>query len=308
MARLTTLAFSALLFAAPVLADTVLLSSGASYNGHFMGERDTKLTFQDNQGVQYQFPIRDVQSLSLRQDGDTITLRNGKVYYGQLTGPENNTIPFVDRQGVSYQFPTNEVSSIVFSPDWGGPYQSSGHGLVLPAGTEITVMSNLPIDSRNAQPGQTFPAAITQDVMDANGRVVIPRNSDATLMLRSESGGGSIHSGDVILDLDSVTINGVRHSVATSDVVETNGQSVGKNRRTAEYVGGGAALGALIGAIAGGGKGAAIGAAAGAGTGAVGEIVTHGHRVYVPAETTLTFELTEPLVLRPYRDEGPRRY
>jgi hypothetical protein len=164
-------------------------------------------------------------------------------------------------------------------------------------------MSNLPIDSRNAQPGQTFPAAITRDVVGPDGQVVIPRNSDATLMLRSESGGG-IHSGDVILDLDSVTINGVRQQVASSDVVETNNQGLGKNRRTGEYVGGGAVLGALIGAIAGGGKGAAIGAAAGAGAGAASEIVTHGHYVYVPAETTLTFNLDQPLVLRPY---GPER-
>ncbi len=301
MARITLVALSALLLAVSAAADTVYLYSGASYEGHFMGPREARLTFEDNQGVQYQFPIRDVQSLSFNRDGDSVTLRNGKVYNGQLTGPENNAIPFVDRQGIGYQFPTNEVSGITFSPDWGGPYQSSGKGLVLPAGTEISVMSNLPIDSRRAQPGQTFPAAITQDVLAANGRVVIPRNSDATLLLRSESGGG-IHSGDVILDLDSVIINGVRHSVASSDVVQTNGQSIGKNRRTARFVGGGAVLGALIGAIAGGGRGAAIGAAAGAGTGAIGEIVTHGHRVYVPAETTLTFELTQPLVLRPNRE------
>jgi hypothetical protein len=127
---------------------------------------------------------------------------------------------------------------------------------------------------------------------------VIPRNSDATLLLRSENGGG-VHAGDVVLDLDSVMVNGVRQSVVTSDVVETNGPGVGKNRRTGEYVGGGAALGALIGAIAGGGKGAAIGAAAGAGAGVATEIATHGHHVYVPAETRLTFELDRPVMFRP---------
>src|SRR5207244_7207406 len=36
-------------------------------------------------------------------------------------------------------------------------------------------------------------------------------------------------------------------------------EGLGKNKRTAEMVGGGAVLGTLIGAIAGGGKGAAIG-------------------------------------------------
>ncbi len=222
-------------------------------------------------------------------------------------GPQSDSIAFVDQQGVSYQFPTYDVSSLVFVQGWQGPYQSSRPGLVLPVGTEISVMTNLPIDSRHAQPGQTFRATITQDVVGSNGRVVIPRNSDAILLLRNESGGG-IHSGDIVLDLQSVMINGVRHDVDTSDVKETNGQGIGKNRRTAEAVGGMAALGALIGAVAGGGRGAAIGAGAGAGAGAVGEIITHGRRVYVPAETTLTFELDKPLVLRPYdrdRDRSP---
>lgn len=290
--------FSALLLCVSSYADTIVLGSGASYNGHFMGARDARIPFQDNQGVQYQFPVSDVQSLYFAPSGDTVVLRNGKNYFGQLTGPENNMIPFVDSQGIRYRFPTNEVATLTFSGPWSGPYPSSGVGLVLPSGTEISVMSNLPIDSRSAQPGQTFPAAITQDVLDPNGHVIIPRNSDATLLLRSEGGGG-VHQGDIVLDLDSVTINGIRQQVATSDVVETNPHN--NKHRAAKFLGGGAVFGALLGAVAGGGRGAAIGAVAGAGAGAIGEVVTHGKRVYVPAETTLTFELTQPLVLRPYR-------
>ena len=61
--------------------------------------------------------------------------------------------------------------------------------------------------------------------------------------------------------------------------------------RTAEYTGGGAALGAIIGAIAGHGKGAAIGAAAGAGGGALTQVLTKGGSIRVPAETVLTFKL-----------------
>ena len=65
----------------------------------------------------------------------------------------------------------------------------------------------------------------------------------------------------------------------------------GANKRTAEFTGGGAALGAIIGAIAGGGKGAAIGAGAGAGAGAVTQVATKGGAIKVPAETLLTFQL-----------------
>src|SRR5579875_1193858 len=121
MRRITLVPALGLLLSLVSAADTVVLYSGASYNGHFMGDKDARISFQDNQGVQMQFPVHDIQSLSFTRDTDTVTLRNGKVYYGQLTGPENNVFPFVDRQGVSYQFPTNEIQSIVFSPDWGGP-------------------------------------------------------------------------------------------------------------------------------------------------------------------------------------------
>jgi hypothetical protein len=302
MTKFTSFLASALLCAVPMAADVIYLNSGQQYYGHMMGEREARLAFQDNQGIQYNFPLHDLKSISFNQAGQTIVLRDGKTYFGQIQGPQANSINWVDRQGVSYQFPAYDVSNISFS-DWQGPYGNNRPGILLPAGTEISVLTNLPIDSRNAQPGQTFPAQITQDVTAPDGRVVIPRNSDATLVLRAENGGG-IHSGDIILDLDSVSINGTRQSVVTSDVVETNGPGIGANKRTGKFVGGGAALGALIGAIAGGGKGAAIGAAAGAGAGAMTEIATHGHRVYVPAETTLTFELDRSVMLRPWmRDD-----
>ena len=288
-----------LVTALPLAADTIILSSGASYNGHFMGrDMNGRIGFQDNQGIQYQFPLRELQSITFNQTADTVTLRNGRSYVGRVTGPANNEISFVDPQGISYRFPTDQVVSVVFSPGWGGPYSSTGEGIVLPVGTEISVRTDVPIDSRSAQRGQTFPASIAQDVLDPDGRVVIRRNSPATLLLRNESAGG-IHSADVVLDLDSVVINGVPHHVVSSNVKETNGQSIGRNGRTARFVGGMAALGALIGAVAGGGRGAAIGAGSGAGAGALAQIVTHGKHVYVSAETTLTFELDKPMVLRP---------
>ena len=72
-------------------------------------------------------------------------------------------------------------------------------------------------------------------------------------------------------------------------------EGFGANKRTAEYTGGGAALGAIIGAIAGHGKGAAIGAGAGAGGGALTQILTKGGSIRVPAETVLNFKLDKPV-------------
>ena len=48
--------------------------------------------------------------------------------------------------------------------------------------------------------------------------------------------------------------------MVTTDVAESNKAGFGKNKRTAEFLGGGSALGALMGGIFGGGKGAGIGA------------------------------------------------
>ena len=79
-----------------------------------------------------------------------------------------------------------------------------------------------------------------------------------------------------------------------ADRVESK-KSVGANRRTGEFVGGGAVLGTIVGALAGGGKGAAIGAAAGAAGGAGVEIATSGRIVRIPAESVLTFRLERPL-------------
>ena len=77
--------------------------------------------------------------------------------------------------------------------------------------------------------------------------------------------------------------------------MQEKGASRGK--RSAEVIGGGAALGALIGAIAGGGKGAAIGAAAGAGGGTAVQAMTHGQQVKIPSETRLDFTLHAPVAV-----------
>ena len=122
---------------------------------------------------------------------------------------------------------------------------------------------------------------------------MIPSGSNAELILRNST------RDEVLLDLESVDVHGQRYAVSTeNESVQAGGsekQGVGANRRTGKYVGGGAVIGSIIGAIAGGGKGAAIGAAAGAGAGAVGQTVTRGGNVRVPAESLITFRLEHPI-------------
>ncbi|PYR62623.1 MAG: hypothetical protein DMF88_26855 [Acidobacteria bacterium] len=86
-------------------------------------------------------------------------------------------------------------------------------------------------------------------------------------------------------------------SGSLGDTIQSGAGTIGANKDTAAYIGGGALIGTIVGAIAGGGKGAAIGAAVGAAAGAGTQIYTHGKTVTVPAESLLTFKLAQPLTL-----------
>jgi hypothetical protein len=167
------------------------------------------------------------------------------------------------------------------------------------SGTEITVRTNGRIEAKNSNQGRIYTGVVDRDVRDGSGNVVIPRGSDAELIIRSTDR-------ELQLDLESVNVNGRRYVVSTSDeVISQRGNEkdgVGANQRTAKYAGGGAVIGSIIGAIAGGGKGATIGALAGGGAGAVGQTVTRGRNVNVPAESLLTFRLDQSL-----RVGGPDR-
>ena len=166
----------------------------------------------------------------------------------------------------------------------------------LAAGTEVPVRSEETIDSARAAEGQTYAAEVTTDIRDAAGDVVIPSGANAQIVIRSAAKGGKIRgSSDLVLDLASVSVGGQMYQLSTTDMVQQGKAGMGANKRTAEYTGGGAAIGAIIGAIAGHGKGAAIGAASGAGAGAITQIATKGGSIKVPAETVLTFKLDKPL-------------
>ena len=165
----------------------------------------------------------------------------------------------------------------------------------VPAGSEIVVRTIDTIDAKHPSDSRIYSASVERDVLDRSGRVVIPRGSNAELIMRDAS------ESDIVVDLESVTVNGQRLVVnAPSETVTANEdrrEGIGKNERTGKYVGGGAIVGSIIGAIAGGGKGAAIGAITGAGAGAAAQTVTRGGSVRLPSESVLTFRLDRPLMV-----------
>jgi len=170
----------------------------------------------------------------------------------------------------------------------------------IPRGSDIAVRTGATIHAEDADENRIFPATVQHDVMDRDGRIAIPRGSNAELVVRRVPGN------ELVLDLRSVSINGRRYMLDTEDVVQqatgNEKDGVGENKRTGKYVGGGAVIGGIIGAIAGGGKGAAIGAASGAAVGAGSQMATRGRAVKVPAESILTFRLERGVRISEFRD------
>src|SRR5438105_7556074 len=172
---------------------------------------------------------------------------------------------------------------------------------MLTSGTEIKVRTDTAITAQSVSAGQTYAATVSQDVKDSSGNVVIPSGSRARLAAVQTS------DNQISLALQSLTANGQRYYLNTNSTEAestTAKQGVGKNSRTAKYVGGGALAGTLIGAIAGGGKGAAIGALAGGAAGAGAQTLTKGKKLDIRAESQLTFRLEQDVMLQSSNSRG----
>ncbi|MGB8476564.1 MAG: hypothetical protein WCE61_20980 [Candidatus Acidiferrum sp.] len=263
--------------AMPAFGDTLILRNGTRYSGTLVNANPRTITFRDLRGHRHRYSVNDVEAVRF---GDVPDRFNGQEHrddqgHGRQDNPGNG-----NDQRNQYQ-------------DNSGYDQAALERVVIPAGTEVDVRTNERIDSRDVVEGQTFSAQINEDVRDQNGSVVIPRGSDVRLITRRLEA-----NGDITLDMESISVAGRRYRVSTADQeLQNRRDGIGGNKRTGEFVGGGAVLGAVIGAIAGGGRGAAIGAASGAGAGAATQIITQGKEVHVPAESVIRFRLDRNLRL-----------
>jgi hypothetical protein len=118
---------------------------------------------------------------------------------------------------------------------------------VIPEGTTIHVRTDHSITT-NASDGNVYHGAVDQNVYE-RGRLLISRGSDAELIVRRVS------ENELMLDLDSVTVRGVRYGVdASSGAISS---CTNADDRT--------------------------------------QMMTHGGRIDVPSESLLVFQLKEPL-------------
>jgi len=173
--------------------------------------------------------------------------------------------------------------------------EAAARPIVIPADTVVEVTLDQSLSSKTATSGQAFLATVETPI-EIDGKVAIPKGARATGVVKDAKAAGRFKGGSVLaLSLTNVTVGGTSYDISTS---APSFSHKGKGKRTAVAVGGGAGLGALIGGIAGGGKGAAIGAGIGAGAGTGGAAFTGKADVVLPAETALTFKLTQPLEIK----------
>jgi len=162
---------------------------------------------------------------------------------------------------------------------------SGGKQVALPAGTVVTVRLVSAVGSKISAEGEHFSATVATPVQ-LDGKVVVHAGAQALGRVVQAVPQGRFKGAAVLrLVLESVSVNGDSYDVQTSSVSR---YQKGKGKRTATFIGGGA----------GGGKGTLIGAALGAGAGTAGAAYTGEKEIVLPAESALSFKLSEPLTIK----------
>jgi hypothetical protein len=167
--------------------------------------------------------------------------------------------------------------------------------VIVAEGTVISVTLDQSISSEDNRTGEEFDASVSEPIV-VDGKTVIPKGARVWgRIVESKSSGRLKSPARLELTLTSIEVGGTKYDVDTSDA-----KRVGKNhnKRNLIFIGGGTGAGAVVGAIVGGGVGAAVGAAVGAGGGTAVAAATGKMQVRLPAETHLSFPLSQPLTIQ----------
>lgn len=253
---------AAILVCASLMAgDTVVLKSGRSVEGTYLGGDARRVRLAIGDSVQ----SFDVNEISEIRFGAPAPAPRERV---ELMRPQTTPAP--------------------------APATTTRRAVEIPAGTALVIRMIDDIDSQRDRAGQTFRASVDEPIL-IDGETVVPAGADVTVKLVEDKQSGRLTGRtELTLDVVSMTVQGRTVEVLTQEVTQA---SSSRTTQTAQRAGGGAAVGAIIGAIAGGGKGAAIGAATGAAAGGAVQVLTKGQRVRIPSETRLTFTLQQPVRL-----------
>ncbi len=168
--------------------------------------------------------------------------------------------------------------------------------VTVPAGTQLVIRLENPLDSEKSQVGDSFHGSLSDPIV-LDGETVVPSGAEVVGRVADVKSAGRFAGNSVLtLELTSLSVNGKTYNIQTNRWTRA-GSGEGKN--TATKVGVGTAAGAILGGIFGGGKGAAIGAAAGAGAGTGVAASKKGQQIQLPAEAVLSFQTINTLTVTP---------
>ena len=178
--------------------------------------------------------------------------------------------------------------------------------LELSPGTWISVRVNEMISTNSAQPGDVFSATLNQPLI-ADGVVVARRGQMVTGRVTDVMRAGKVKGTSRLgVELTELTLADGRNVQMRTQLAQyAGGTSKGSD---ATAIGTATGAGALIGAIADGGAGAGIGAGAGAAAGVIGVLLTRGRQTILYPEDTLTFRLSDPVMVSTERAPLAFRY
>ncbi|MBZ5698372.1 MAG: hypothetical protein LAN18_07460 [Acidobacteriia bacterium] len=209
---------------------------------------------------------------------------------------ETTPTPSPSPQNTVQQVPTPRPVAPKPTPSKKEPAKTPGpQPIIVGTGTVIEVTIDQSLSSKTNNPGDHFDASVVSPVT-VDDIVVVPAGTKASGTITETKSAGRVQGSAALkMRLDSFTVQGVTYKIRTAVFEETG---AGRGKRTGIGAGVGAAAGAVIGAIAGGGKGAAIGAGTGAGAGTAGAVLTGERDITVPAETRVSFTLSEPVSIK----------
>ena len=177
---------------------------------------------------------------------------------------------------------------------WLSSFSSDPVTYTLAAGETLVVRTTSTLSTKSNNAGETFTASL-EEPLEVDGVLVAPKGSKVTGIVTSSDDGGRVKGvAQIGVALTEIAVNGKTYPVSSGTFVQSAKKTVTKD---AQKVGIGAGIGAAIGAIAGGGDGAAKGAGIGAGAGTAAVLGTRGDAAVIPAETVITFTLSESITV-----------
>ena len=193
------------------------------------------------------------------------------------------------RPAVQAEVPEREAPA----PEPVAPPEPEVIELVVPADAVMGLQLETTVSSERAKVEDAVEARVTRDVR-VGGRVAIPAGSLVQGTVTEVVRGGKVRErARLSIRFHTVVIGTGDRLALRTDAITREGTAPG--RESAAKIGGAAIGGAILGAILGGGKGAAIGAGVGAGGGTAAVMAGDRNTVTIPAGSTVSVRIQEPV-------------